>query len=103
MRAAEVFVNNQKAGVLREQDGGTRYTFEYETTYNSAPVSLTMPVAKQHFEFACFPPFFDGVLPEGLQLEGLLKREKLDRTDYFGQLMVVGSDLVGFVTVKELK
>ncbi len=42
-----------------------------------------------------FPPFFDGLLPEGYQLEGLLKFGKFDRNDLFSQLMAIGEDMVG--------
>ena len=38
----------------------------------------------------------------GYQLEGLLKIGKVDRNDLFSQLMAVGDDLVGNVTVKEV-
>jgi len=42
-------------------------------------------------------------LPEGIQLEGLLKIRKIDRADYFSQLMAVGNDMVGAVTVEEIE
>ena len=51
------------------------------------------------YQFDGFPPFFDGLLPEGAQLEALLRQQKLDRDDGFGQLLTVGGDLVGAVTV----
>jgi len=35
-------------------------------------------------------------------LEGLLKIKKIDKNDYFSQLMAVGEDMVGAVTVKEI-
>ncbi len=38
-------------------------------------------------------------MPEGIQLESLLRRRKIDKTDYFSQLLAVGSDMVGSVTV----
>jgi serine/threonine-protein kinase HipA len=41
------------------------------------------------------------VLPEGVMLEALLKQRKIDRNDLFGQLVAVGEDLVGAVSVKE--
>ncbi len=50
-----------------------------------------------------FPPFFDGLLPEGILLEGLLKQRKIDKYDYFSQIVAVGNDLVGAVTVRENK
>ncbi len=33
--------------------------------YHGAPVSLTMPLANKIYEFNVFPPFFEGLLPEG--------------------------------------
>ena len=58
-----------------------------------------MPVEQREFDYDRFPPFFDGLLPEGWQLEALLRSAKLDRRDYMGQLLAVGSDTVGAVTV----
>ena len=70
--------------------------------YSGEPVSLTMPVSNTPYKFDCFPQFFDGLLPEGGQLEGLLKIYKIDKSDYFTQLIVTGQDLVGAVTVEEM-
>jgi serine/threonine-protein kinase HipA len=36
-------------------------------------------------------------------LEGLLRIGKIDKKDYFSQLIATGSDLVGSVTVKALE
>ena len=44
--------------------------------------------------------FFEGLLPEGIMLEGLLRYAKIDKNDYFSQLIQVGHDLVGNVTVE---
>jgi serine/threonine-protein kinase HipA len=59
-----------------------------------------MPVADRQFGYTSFPPFFDGLLPEGFLLESLLRDRKLDRGDNFGQLLAVGADMVGAVTVE---
>jgi serine/threonine-protein kinase HipA len=61
-----------------------------------------MPITLSEYAFDRFPPFFEGLLPEGVMLEGLLKQNKIDKLDYFSQLMAVGGDLVGAVTVKEV-
>jgi len=61
-----------------------------------------MPVNKKEYEFNEFPPFFDGLLPEGVQLEALVRQLKIDKNDYFSQLVCVGKDLVGSVTVEEI-
>ena len=102
MRSAKVFVNGKEAGILTEMEFGKRYRVEYAPTYSGMPISLTLPLGQKTFEFDSFPPFFDGLLPEGYQLEGLLKIGKVDRNDLFSQLMAVGDDLVGNVTVKEI-
>ncbi|HEY5510939.1 MAG TPA: HipA N-terminal domain-containing protein [Prolixibacteraceae bacterium] len=102
MRNAEVFVNNIHVGTFTELVIGKKYSFEYLQDYSGPPVSLTMPVNQSLYSFDSFPPFFDGLLPEGYQLEGLLKYSKVDRNDSFSQLMMVCEDLVGYVTLKEI-
>jgi serine/threonine-protein kinase HipA len=98
-RSALVYVGGRLAGRLVEGPGNA-YRFTYEAGYDGPPVSLTMPVAGALYEFDRFPPFFDGLLPEGWQLEALLREAKLDRRDYMGQLLAVGRDMVGAVTVE---
>jgi serine/threonine-protein kinase HipA len=98
MRQALVKVHNIDAGILTETDD-SRYHFVYHADYTGAPVSLTMPLNTEGYQFESFPPFFDGVLPEGGQLEGLLRVRKIDRHDYFSQIIAVGEDIVGAVTV----
>lgn len=99
MKRAEVYQQAGLAGILEELDGG-RWRFTYADGYSGEPASLTMPVAKVVHEFDRFPPAFEGLLPEGMQLEAMLRRDKLDRSDLFGQLIVAGQDLVGSLTVK---
>lgn len=100
MRRAKVYMHGKLAGILFEVEKGGPYKFTYKKDYDSDPVSLTMPVAEGTFQFAGFPPFFEGLLPEGIMLEGLLRQLKIDRYDYFSQLISTGTDLVGAVTVK---
>ena len=102
MRRAKVYVKGIEAGTLTEVEKGKVYLYEYLDGYNGLEVSRTMPIKEQSFRFNIFPPFFDGLLPEGIQLEGLLKIKKIDKNDYFSQLMAVGEDMVGAVTVKEI-
>jgi serine/threonine-protein kinase HipA len=58
-----------------------------------------MPVRREPYCYNTFPPFFDGLLPEGIQLDGLLRSNKIDKQDYFSQLFAVGGDLVGAITI----
>lgn len=101
MRVADVFFQDVLAGQLTQLPAGTGFRFSYLPDYEGPPISQTMPVRERTFEFDNFPPFFDGLLPEGFQLEALLRRKKLDRNDHFGQLLLVGSDTVGAVSVHE--
>ena len=101
MKKADVFVEGNLAGTLTELERGKNYVFSYAEGYEAQPVSLTMPTDKREYRFEAFPSFFDGVLPEGVMLEALLKQEKIDRNDFFRQLTTVGEDLVGAVSVKE--
>ncbi|WP_026726483.1 HipA N-terminal domain-containing protein [Flavobacterium sasangense] len=99
MRKAIVYVHSDRAGVLTEISP-TEYYFEYDDNYKGDLVSLTMPISQKEYSYNSFPPFFDGLLPEGFMLEGLLKNTSIDPNDYFSQLLLVGDNLVGIVTVK---
>ncbi len=101
MRRARVLVKGILAGYLTEEARGGPYRFDYETDYDGKAVSLTMPLSQSSYSFEHFPPFFDGLLPEGVMLEGLLRLKKIDQFDYFSQLIAVGQDLVGAVTMEE--
>ena len=100
MRTANVFVDNIKAGILQEIDRKTHYRFTYDEDYKGPSVSLEMPLSKLVYDYDRFPPFFEGLLPEGVMLEGLLRNAKIDRNDYFSQIVTVGHDMVGNVTVE---
>lgn len=99
MKKAKIFFNGRPAGILTEENG--YYIFAYNKDYRGPSISRTMPCYKERFEFEGFPPFFDGLLPEGVNLEAFLRKTKIDRRDYFRQLLEVGQDLVGAVTVEE--
>jgi serine/threonine-protein kinase HipA len=103
MRKAKVYNFGKYAGDLIELEKTKNYKFVYDNNYNGAAISLTMPVAKKEYDFNSFPPFFEGLLPEGMQLEALLRQTKTDKDDLFTQLVLVGKDLVGSVTVEEVK
>lgn len=100
MRRLKIFVDKSFAGIFSENEN--QYTIEYNPTYNGEPISLTLPVVEKKFEFNSFPSFFDGLLPEGIMLETLLKKYKIDRNDYFSQLEIVGADLVGNISVEKI-
>ena len=99
MRRAIILVHRKRAGILTEITSNDYY-FEYDKNYEGDAVSLTMPTTQKKISYTFFPSFFEGLLPEGLMLEGLLRIVKIDKKDYFSQLIATGNDLVGSVTVK---
>jgi serine/threonine-protein kinase HipA len=92
-----------RAAILEEIERGRAYRVTYDPSYTGPPISLTMPVRSEPYDFTAFPPFFDGMLPEGAQLDALLRQAKIDRNDPFQQLVTVGADLVGAVTVTPIE
>ena len=77
MRRLEVFLHNESVGVLNEISK-EEYNFDYKQDYKGPSISLTMPVVNKSYKYKRFPPFFDGLLPEGPQLSYLLKSKKID-------------------------
>jgi len=100
-RSAAICQHGRLAGHLRSAESG-RWIFTYEGGYDGPPVSLTLPVRAEPYDFPEFPAFLEGLLPEGPQLEALLRKHKIDRHDAFRQLVMVGQDLIGSLTVREL-
>jgi len=100
MRKAMVLMHGIRAAVLTESDDRRLYKLTYLSDYQGPPVSLSLVIRRDPYEFTGFPAFFDGLLPEGLQLEALLREAKIDRQDHFSQLLCVGADLVGAVTIE---
>ncbi len=98
-RAATILQQGQPAGRLEEVDDGS-WQFTYFPKYTGQPVSLTLPIRPVPYHFEEFPPPFEGLLPEGIQLEALLRKHKIDRGDAFSQLVVVGADLVGSLSIQ---
>jgi len=102
VKRIEILVNNIPAGVLTKITE-EKYRFEYYKNYSGDPVSLTIPVRYEPYEYSQFPPYFEGLLPEGTMLEALLRNLKIDRKDSFAQLCAVGGDMIGTTTAREIK
>ncbi|MBU1137508.1 MAG: HipA N-terminal domain-containing protein [Proteobacteria bacterium] len=77
MFRAKTFFDNDFAGQLIKMENGRKYHFQYAPGYNGPPVSLTMPVREESYSFDEFSTFFDGLLPDGIQLEVLLRQKQL--------------------------
>lgn len=100
MRKIKLNLHNTAAAILTESNG--KYELSYLEKYSGEPLSRALPVDKQVFRFESFPPFLDGLLPEGIQLEALLRSYKIDEEDYLSQIIQVGQDLIGAITIEEI-
>lgn len=100
MKKAKVFVNDILAAKLIEKSL-KEYILVYETDYNGPSISLTLPKRDAPYLFTSFPPFFEGLLPEGIMLETLLRKKKIDQYDYLYQLIAAGTDTIGSISIKE--
>ena len=100
MRKAAIYQQGEFAGTL-EEVGRNHYRFAYKTGYGGEPISLALPVREAAYEFHQFPPIFEGLLPEGVLLEAMLSQYKIDAEDLFQQLLAVGEDVVGSLTIRE--
>jgi serine/threonine-protein kinase HipA len=99
-RRAMIFQRDVLAGRIAQLESG-EWRFIYEPCYAGPPVSLSLPVRVEPYLFAGFPPFLEGLLPEGAQLDALLRQLKIDRGDCYRQLIAVGQDVVGALKVVE--
>ncbi len=101
MRRALLLMHGEKAAVLTEHDDGS-FSAAYLPGYAGEPVSLTFPIKDKQQTYQEFPPYLDGLLLEGTMLSAFLQKNKIDREDHFSQLVRLGEDLVGALTVREL-
>lgn len=99
-RRAAVRQHGVIAGHLESVPAGG-WQFRYLESYHGPPVSLTLPVRAEPYLFPTFPAVFEGLLPEGPQLEAVLRLHKIDRHDSFRLLVTVGRDVVGSLSVEE--
>jgi serine/threonine-protein kinase HipA len=103
MRSAKVYMHNDLAGSLLENEEG--YIFQYNQEYLVNPVakavSLTLPLNEAPFKSKTMFPFFDGLIPEGWLLEIAEKNWKLDARDRMGLLIACCKDCIGAVSIIE--
>lgn len=101
MKKGEIWVNNNFAGILREDEEGYhfRYLKEYIRKEGSTPVSLTLPLQHESFHSDYLFPFFDGLIPEGWLLNIVQKNWKVNPRDRMELLLTTCRDCIGNVSV----
>ncbi|PKQ67772.1 phosphatidylinositol kinase [Labilibaculum manganireducens] len=101
MRKAKVYMHDQWAGTIIENEEG--FVFAYEEDYlqleNPESVSLSLPVSDKPYRSTSMFPFFDGLIPEGWLLDIAEKNWKLRETDRMGLLLACCKDCIGAVSI----
>ncbi len=101
MKQANVYVGNNLAGVLTEDDMG--YEFRYDSDYlkseGAEAVSLTLPLSAKPYRDKVLFPFFDGLIPEGWLLDIAEHSWKISSRDRFSLLLACCKDCIGNVSV----
>lgn len=101
MRVAKVYIHDQLAGYLTEDEHGYafRYTTEYLGLFTGESVSVTLPIDDSTYRSRHLFPFFDGLIPEGWLLEIAEKNWKLNTRDRMGLLLVACRECIGAVSI----
>lgn len=105
MKKAKVYMHENWAGTLIEDDEGFHFTYEevYLNKDNAEPISLTLPLISSAYSSKILFPFFDGLIPEGWLLDIVEKNWKLDMRDRMSILLVTCRDCIGAVSIQPIK
>lgn len=103
MRQGEIWVNNDLAGLLTEDEEGYHFTYasDYLLMETAIAISLTLPLKEEPFHSKILFPFFDGLIPEGWLLDIAHKNWKINPRDRMGLLLATCKDCIGNVSVLE--
>ncbi len=101
-RIGQVLVSGQPVGIIEEINDTTRFTYspEWLTRKEAKPISLTLPLRAEPYEYHGLHPFFENLLPEGWLLDVSSKKLKISKDDPFGMLLATCGDCVGAVEIK---
>lgn len=103
MKQAEVYFQDQLAGILTEDENG--YKFVYTEAYvekKGTPISLTMPVLALPYRSDNMFPFFDGLIPEGWLLDIAQSNWKINPRDRMSLLLACCKDCIGAVSIVDV-
>lgn len=106
MRQLEVYMNNQRAGLLTETSRGRGYSFCYYPEYlvsNMPPISVSLPKREEAYVSEHLFPLFSNMLPEGVNRMIICRSLRIDERDFFGMLMAMADkDFIGAVHVRTI-
>jgi serine/threonine-protein kinase HipA len=98
----EVFKGKTLAGTLTRTHKGSEFAFD-EAFLSSGNKGISFHLSNENATYTSYgdslPPFFAGLLPEGLRLKALISRIKTSEDDLFSILATVGSQCIGDINV----
>ncbi|HEY9411868.1 MAG TPA: HipA domain-containing protein [Jiangellaceae bacterium] len=101
--AADVYKAGLHAGQLLRHDDDVifRYDPGYRDDPSTPPVAWTLPkdVPEVRASGGSVPPFFAGLLPEGVRLRAVVAGTRTSEDDHFTLLLAVGNDTIGDVRI----
>ena len=96
-----IFLNENRMGVLRRKRGGKlhfSYDQEYTRDEGAIPLSLSMPLAHEHFTDEIVSPWLWGLLPDNeIVLARWAQRFHVSPSNCFALLEAIGEDCAGAV------
>lgn len=95
----KVYVNDKQAGTLTVE--ANMFTFQY-TTFDTPPLSITIPLQSTPYEDAISREYFANLLPEGRSRELITKQLRLPPEDDFELLKAIGRECAGAVSFMPL-
>jgi len=105
MKKAKVYMYENWAGTLIEDEDGYHFNYEKEYLENerAEAISLTFPLTSKKYTSNILFPFFDGLIPEGWLLDIAEKNWKLDARDRMSILLATCRDCIGAVSIEPIE
>lgn len=101
MTALDVYLHDERAGVLERLDGaGLRFTYDRDwLAAAKTPISLSLPLRAEPYEDPDCRPFFSGLLPEGEFLRSIARTFHISAGNPFTVLQEIGGECAGAVSL----
>lgn len=103
MTALDVYLHDDRAGILERLDGARlRFTYDRDWLATAeAPISLALPLGEEPYEDPDCRPFFSGLLPEGEFLQSIARTFHISAENPFTVLQEIGGECAGAVSLVE--
>lgn len=101
MTALDVYLHDERAGVLERLDGaGLRFTYDRDwLAAAETPISLSLPLRAEPYGDPDCRPFFSGLLPEGEFLRSIARTFHISAENPFTVLQEIGGECAGAVSL----